>query len=125
MTLFVDPPSGWIYGFPKSFDPKRANFRNEVFKRDNYRCRICGVKGSDRNKKTKEELEELDAHHITNRTEMPNGGYIKENGISLCSKCHKKAEMYYQKEITEENFSPEKLYSLIGSSKEKALRLDS
>ena len=25
MTLFVDPPSGWMYGFPKSFNPKKDN----------------------------------------------------------------------------------------------------
>lgn len=27
---------------------------------------------------------DLDAHHITDRNEMPNGGYVPENGISLC-----------------------------------------
>lgn len=27
MTLLVDPPSGWLYGFPKSFDPEKDDYR--------------------------------------------------------------------------------------------------
>ena len=56
----------------------------------------------------------LDAHHITDRSLMSNGGYVKENGISLCEKCHLKAEN------RENGYSPEVLYELIGSTKEEA-----
>ena len=41
---------------------------------------------------------------------MPNGGYVPENGISLCEKCHVLAEAQAQ------GYEPEKLYMLIGSS---------
>lgn len=92
----------------------RASFRNSVFTRDKHKCRVCGSSG------------ELDAHHITNRNDIPNGGYVKENGISLCSECHIKAEMAYMdysfEEVPEEliDFRSDKLYSLINSSYEKA-----
>jgi hypothetical protein len=56
---------------------------------------------------------------------MPNGGYVKENGISLCkgedgTSCHEKAEAYLIGQSTDVQFSPETLYQLIGSSQEKA-----
>ena len=41
---------------------------------------------------------------------LPNGGYVKENGISLCNDCHEIVEMY-----------PDDLYNIIGSSKELAI----
>jgi 5-methylcytosine-specific restriction endonuclease McrA len=92
----------------------REAFRNAVFKRDGYRCRVCG---------RPEKLDgPLDAHHITDRNEMPNGGYVKENGISLCAKCHREAERFHITKGTESvpGYHPDDLYKLIGSSKEKA-----
>ena len=47
---------------------------------------------------------------------MPNGGYVKENGISLCEQCHIKAE------DEAEGFEPEVLYKLIGSTYEEAIK---
>lgn len=63
---------------------------------------------------------ELDAHHITDRNEMPNGGYVKENGISLCPECHKKAELYHtsNKTVWHPGFHPNDLYAKIHSSYE-------
>lgn len=92
----------------------RERFRDAVFKRDNHRCKCCG----NRNVK-------LDAHHITDRNEMPNGGYVKENGITLCDSlegCHFKAEKFHTSngKEWEEGFHPDDLYALIGSSHEKA-----
>lgn len=92
----------------------RSQFRNEVFKRDKYSCRKCGLKAT---KETAEDI--LDAHHIINRTELPNGGYVKENGISLCKdNCHLKAEKFHITEGKEweEGFHPNDLFNLIGSS---------
>lgn len=91
----------------------RENFRNDCFKRDNYSCVMCDFKSSP--EKTQDEL---DCHHITPRTEMPNGGYVKENGISLCDSCHIKAENYI---LNSEEFYPENLYRKINSNKEKAI----
>lgn len=64
---------------------------------------------------------ELDAHHITNRNEMPKGGYVAENGISVCDDCHLKAEQFWSTGIAVEGFSPEELYTKIGSSYDEAV----
>ena len=93
----------------------RDRFRKEVFERDNHKCKVCGKSGN------------LDAHHITNRNEMPNGGYVKENGISLCEgegECHWKAEKVYFDNSSENDFpgfNSEDLYKLINSSYEIAI----
>lgn len=109
----------------------RRNFRNETFKRDKYKCRICNEDYSD------QEYPEnyLDAHHITDRSEMPNGGYVKENGISLCKEkldndgfltesCHMKAEKFHISGGLEweKYMHPDDLYELINSSKELAIK---
>lgn len=52
---------------------------------------------------------------------MPNGGYVKENGISLCPLCHMKAENFHLMGEAKPGYSPDELYALIGSSKEKAI----
>jgi hypothetical protein len=94
-----------------------------VFQRDGYRCVGCGFQSSPETAET-----ELDAHHITDRTEMPNGGYVKENGISLCkigaSNCHARAEMFHSsgKSEWESGFHPDDLYRKIGSTYEVAVR---
>lgn len=96
----------------------RDNFREAVFKRDDFKCRKCGKLVG---------VVKLDAHHITNREAMPNGGYVAENGISLCDMpggCHMKAEQYYMSngESYPEGFHPNDLYALIGSSLEAATK---
>jgi hypothetical protein len=66
----------------------------------------------------------LDAHHITDRNEMPNGGYVVENGISVCKKdCHFKVEKFhiFEGKDWEPGLHPTDLYKMIGSSKEKAI----
>lgn len=89
----------------------REGFREAVFARDHHVCKIpgCGKRA-------------VDAHHITDRNEMPNGGYVKQNGISLCSDDHLKAEIYHSTDHKEwpEGFHPNDLYRLIGSSYESA-----
>lgn len=93
----------------------RQNFRDAVFKRDGYKCKFC------------DETENLDAHHITNRNDMPNGGYVKENGISLCPKHHEMAESAYWwstnssfTKVRLAGFNPDELYVKIDSSYELA-----
>lgn len=90
----------------------RENFRTAVFKRDGFKCRICAKIG------------DLDAHHITDRSDMPKGGYVKENGISLCPVCHLRAEKFHITSGKEwdEGFHPNDLYKLIGSYKELAIQ---
>lgn len=93
----------------------RQAFRDACYKRDGFRCATCGMKSS----KDKAE-EELDAHHITDRNLLPNGGYVKENGISLCEECHKKAEVFHSTGTSYPGYSPEDLYKKINSDLEKA-----
>ena len=53
----------------------RTNFREAVFKRDGFKCVICGADG-------------VDAHHILERRLWVDGGYIVDNGATVCSPCH-------------------------------------
>lgn len=90
----------------------RENFRNAVFTRDNFTCAFCN------------ETKNLDAHHITDRDEMPNGGYVIENGITLCEEHHKLAEIYHSSGKIQAiyGFHPDDLYQKIGSSYELAYK---
>lgn len=93
----------------------RGRFRTAVFARSGYACQCCGFQSSpDRAE------DELDAHHITDRNEMPNGGYVPENGIALCAECHTKAESFHRGDPIPPGFAPADLYAVIGSSEEAA-----
>ncbi len=107
--------SGLIMGAEKKLI--RKNFRDACFKRDRYGCVTCQFK-SDKEKAE----QELDAHHITDRNLLPNGGYVKENGISLCESCHFKAEIFHSTGSAYPGFSVDDLYSHINSSLEKATK---
>lgn len=48
----------------------RDAFRKAVFDRDKHCCRVCNWDADPDN---------LDAHHITDRNDMPGGGYVAEN----------------------------------------------
>ena len=94
----------------------REKFAEEVFARDNWACKVC--------ENSLHDMFTLDAHHITDRNEMPNGGYVKENGITLCSECHIKAEVFHVSygERWADGFHPDDLYKLIGSNKNLAIK---
>jgi 5-methylcytosine-specific restriction endonuclease McrA len=86
----------------------RQNFRDAVFKRDGHKCVFCGA------------TENLDAHHITDRSLMPNGGYVLENGITVCDKHHLLCEGYHGGK-PQEGYLPSDLYKKIGSSYSRAV----
>jgi predicted restriction endonuclease len=91
----------------------REAFRNAVFIRDGYKCKICGHNV----------LADLDAHHIIDRHDAPNGGYVPENGITLCNiNCHQIAEQFHNTGTTLPGFMPDDLFRLIGSSRERAMQ---
>ena len=50
--------------------------RNEVLKRDGWRCQNCGV------------MKDLQVHHIQRRSQL--GSDVAENLITLCANCHTK-----------------------------------
>jgi len=91
----------------------RKEFREGVYARD-CGCVVCGEKGLDT---------EYDAHHITNRKEMPADGYVLENGIMLCEDCHIIAEDTYfcRKANYNVDYLPDRLYQYINSSYDIAL----
>jgi hypothetical protein len=92
----------------------REKFRNDVFERDHHRCVMCGRSDC-----------KLDAHHISDRHTIPNGGYVKENGITLCDVpggCHEKAEQFHISGGKEwvAGYHPNDIYAKIGSSYARA-----
>lgn len=92
----------------------RQRFREAVFRRDKFTCRICG---------TKREEADLDAHHVTDRSQIVNGGYVASNGITVCKEvCHLKVELFHISGGTkwEDGLHPDDLYRMIGSSREQA-----
>lgn len=94
----------------------RKRFRDLCYARDKLTCVMCGLKVS-----SIEEAEKiLDVHHITNPKKIINGGYVPENGISLCSDCHLKAEEYHSTGTSFPGYSPDDLYKVINSNIEKA-----
>lgn len=92
----------------------RGRFRQAVLRRDGYRCRACGIRPENGDAG-------LDAHHVTDRSLMPGGGYVPENGVTLCRECHQKAEEHHRGNVPPAGFAPGELYELIGSSYEEAL----
>lgn len=88
----------------------RNDFNEACLKRDGYKCVFCDIKT------------ELDVHHIVDRSDMPNGGYVKSNGITLCSEHHLCAEQFHITGIAMLNFHPDDLFKIINSSYEQAYK---
>jgi 5-methylcytosine-specific restriction endonuclease McrA len=93
----------------------RKAFRDGCFARDKYTCVMCGKKST-----PEKVLEDMDCHHITDRSLLPNGGYVKENGITLRDEDHKKAEVFHSTGAAYPGYAPEDLYKAINSTLEKA-----
>lgn len=54
-------------------------WRNDVYKRDGWSCRVCKKKCLKGN---------IVAHHIKEFADFPELRFITENGLTLCRKCH-------------------------------------
>jgi hypothetical protein len=54
-------------------------WRDQVFRRDDYRCFDCGQRGG-----------QLEAHHLYPFALFPRLRLMVENGITLCKECHKR-----------------------------------
>lgn len=52
-------------------------WRKAVYERDNYTCKICGIRGG-----------KLHAHHLNSFTAFPDLRYDLANGVTLCVKHH-------------------------------------
>ena len=60
------------------------NWREEIFKRDNYTCQHCGAKSKKNN------YIRIEAHHIKPFATFPELRFVIDNGLTLCKKCHSK-----------------------------------
>src|SRR5208337_5411599 len=72
---------GGIGNKKKAWDStkKAKDWKANVFKRDDYTCKICGQRGGD-----------LEAHHKKPWAFFPKLRCSISNGITLCLNCHKK-----------------------------------
>lgn len=62
-------------------------WREEVFKRDNYTCVLCGIRGNQTGGK-------LNADHIKSWAKYPELRLELTNGRTLCVPCHRKTDTY-------------------------------
>ena len=60
------------------FNGELKKWRKEIFKRDNYTCTICNVKG-----------QRINAHHIYSWDKYKERRFDINNGVTLCHSCHK------------------------------------
>jgi len=57
---------------------ENTTWRTEVFTRDNFTCQICFKRG-----------DKLQAHHLENYSSCKEKRFDVNNGVTLCTKCHK------------------------------------
>lgn len=86
----------------------RKAFNDDCLKRDKHKCVFCNIDVN------------LDVHHITDRHEMPNGGYAVSNGITLCEHHHLLCEEFHATGKAVIGYHPNDLYAIISSSHSKA-----
>ena len=95
----------WKGGKTKESKLRKTNsqykeWRDKVFKRDNYICQNCGKHTRD-----------LEAHHIKEQSKYPELIYDVDNGLTLCHECHKLTDNYGYK-ARWENFTGKKAVKL-------------
>jgi len=66
--------------------PNYKTWRDLIFRRDQFTCRKCSVKGK-----------YLEAHHISNWADNKDDRFKTENGVTLCGNCHESFHIKYGK----------------------------
>ncbi len=77
-----------IYKRPQHAGIEYREWRQAVFKRDDYTCQICKQKGG-----------QLNADHIKRFSDYPELRLNLDNGRTLCVPCHKKTDTYGRRKI--------------------------
>ena len=86
-------------------------WKDKVFKRDNYTCQCCGKRGGN-----------LNAHHLYNFAEYEDLRYDVENGITFCERCHLvNYPDSFHSIYGEKNNTPEQVYEFINMRKKEAV----
>ena len=74
---------GGLHREKHNSDCRYVRWRKKVFKRDNWTCQKCGIKGGCG------KTVYLNAHHIKSWAKYPKLRYVVKNGITYCKDCHK------------------------------------
>ena len=61
-----------------------VTWRNNIYTRDNYTCQICNQYGAN-----------LNAHHLNGWNAFPEQRFDLDNGVTLCTDCHKEFHSQY------------------------------
>lgn len=86
-------------------------WKNNVFKRDNYTCQCCGKRGGN-----------LNAHHLYNFAGYEDLRYAVDNGITFCEKCHLiNYPNSFHSIYGEKNNTPEQVYEFIKMRRKEAV----
>jgi len=86
----------WIDGRTPEYERVRHSeqmkqWRFYIFKRDNFTCQKCGVKGDGKN---------IEAHHIKSFSKYPKLRFDVDNGQTLCKHCHSLTDNYLNKGVS-------------------------
>ena len=68
---------GVSFNYREGYRKQAKDWARIVFRRDGYRCLICGKIGG-----------KLNAHHIKYWSKYPKFRFNLDNGITLCEECH-------------------------------------
>jgi hypothetical protein len=75
-------------------------WQNIIFKRDNYKCCICGKKSKN-----------LNGHHLCGFSEFPELRFNPDNGVTICKKCHD----YFHSIFGKQNITPEQFIEFLNN----------
>lgn len=78
-------------------DAKNREWRARVYKRDDYICQCCKIRGG-----------RLEAHHKDSFQDNVEARYDLNNGVTLCVSCHRTGKYAYHKLFGNKNSTKEK-----------------